>query len=188
MLSKCNSLRSVLISGRFAALKEEPAMKRDKKRGMKESKISRSSRTESRCLIRSPCFTSYSFGLHDRSSYMPSCWCWCGVGLFVCLFGFGFCRCFLCPCNLASNSSSLAQDDLCNLCAHGVSTRAKKKSDLFRRRLDEQRYSQTDCNVWLKSGVQKKGDATASVFSHGSGAPRILRVRGRRFVRKENCV
>ena len=53
------------------------------------------------------------------------------------------------------------------------------QSDLFRRRVDEQRYSQTDCNVWLKSGIQK-GDATASVFSHGSGAPRILRVRGRR--------
>ena len=38
------------------------------------------------------------------------------------------------------------------------------QSDLFRRRVDEQRYSQTDCNVWLKSGIQK-GDATASVFS-----------------------
>ena len=52
---------------------------------MKKSKTSRSSRTESRCLIRSLCFTSYSFGLHDRSSYMPGCWCWCGVGLFCCL-------------------------------------------------------------------------------------------------------
>ena len=39
------------------------------------------------------------------------------------------------------------------------------QSDLFRRRVDEQRYSQTDCNVWLKSGIQK-GVALASVFSH----------------------
>ena len=30
--------------------------------------------------------------------------------------------------------------------------------------MDERRDSQTDCNVWLKSGIQK-GDATASVFS-----------------------
>ena len=41
----------------------------------------------------------------------------------------------------------------------------RDQSDLFRRRVDEQRYSQTDCNVWLKSGIPK-GDATASVFSH----------------------
>ena len=38
------------------------------------------------------------------------------------------------------------------------------QSDLFRRRVDEQRYSQTDCDVWLKSGIVK-GDACASVFS-----------------------
>ena len=41
------------------------------------------------------------------------------------------------------------------------------QSDLFRRRVDEQRHSQTDCNVWLKSGIQK-GDTTASVFSQNS--------------------
>ena len=57
----------------------------------------------------------------------------------------------------------------------------------LQRRVDEQTYSQTDCYVWLKSGI-RNWVALASVFSHGSGAPRILRVRGRRFERKENCL
>ena len=61
------------------------------------------------------------------------------------------------------------------------------QSDLFREEKDEQTYSQTDCYVWLKSGIRKRV-ALASVFSHGSGARRILRVRGRRFERKENCL
>ena len=52
------------------------------------------------------------------------------------------------------------------------------QSDLFREEKDEQTCSQTDCYVWLKSGIRKRV-AHASVFSHGSGAPRILRVRGR---------
>ena len=41
------------------------------------------------------------------------------------------------------------------------------QSDLFREEKDEQTYSQTDCYVWLKSGIQKRV-ALASVFSHGS--------------------
>ena len=39
------------------------------------------------------------------------------------------------------------------------------QSDLFREEKDEQAYSQTDCCVWLKSGIRKRV-ALASVFSH----------------------
>ena len=38
------------------------------------------------------------------------------------------------------------------------------QSDLFREEKDEQTYSQTDCYVWLKSGIRKRV-ALASVFS-----------------------
>ena len=93
---------------------------------MEKGKTSRSSRTESRCLIRSPCFTSYSFGLHDRSSYMPGCWCWSGVGLFCCLV-LGYVVFSFVPATWLVTLSSLAQDDLCNLCTHRVSTCAKKE-------------------------------------------------------------
>ena len=38
------------------------------------------------------------------------------------------------------------------------------QSDLFREEKDEQTYSQTDCYVWLKSGIRKRGRTRFRVF------------------------
>ena len=43
----------------------------------------------------------------------------------------------------------------------------RDQSYLFREEKDEQTYSQTDCYVWLKSGIRKRV-ALASVFSQYS--------------------